>query len=114
MPPPARDAVRAEHPHQRQFRVLVPASADARHHIAALRFGKDIGHGILLARSSLECTRIPADRGCVHGTSRSASESPRVRIESTSRLFSPAAAGPADTAAVLYNPVFLKSLLPFS
>src|SRR5258705_8399146 len=63
MPPPARDAMRAKHSYQRQLRVLVPARADARHHIAALGFAKDIRHGILLTRSEPECTRIPMAHG---------------------------------------------------
>jgi len=80
MPPPARDAVRAKHSYQRQLRVLVPARADARHHVAALGFAEDIGHGILLTRSGPECTRIqrrpgsaliePESRNGVHRSKR--------------------------------------------
>src|SRR4030095_1955348 len=41
-PSQSRDAMRAEDAHQRQFRVLVPALADARHHVAALGLGEDV------------------------------------------------------------------------
>jgi len=46
---PSRDAVRAEHPHQRQLRPRVAPRPDARHHVAALGFGEDVRHAALLA-----------------------------------------------------------------
>ena len=58
MSSPAGDAVRAEDSYQGKLRVLVPAPTDARHHIAALRFGEHIRHGILLTTDGHRCTQI--------------------------------------------------------
>lgn len=44
LPPPAADLVRPQQPGQHHLRGLVPARADARHHLRTLRFGKDISH----------------------------------------------------------------------
>lgn len=44
---PAGDAVKSQQPqqpHQRQFRLAVPAPANARHHFAALGLGENVGH----------------------------------------------------------------------
>ena len=43
--PPARYAVRAKQSNKLQFGILVPARANARHHMRTLLFGKDISHG---------------------------------------------------------------------
>lgn len=43
--PPARDAVPPHQFRQRQFRVLVPASANPGHDIGAFRLGEDVWHG---------------------------------------------------------------------
>jgi hypothetical protein len=44
LPPPARDAVPPQDFHQRQFRVLVPAPPDPRHHLRPLRLREHISH----------------------------------------------------------------------
>lgn len=44
VPPPAGDAVRPEKCHHPQFRVPVPARADAGHHLTALGFGENVRH----------------------------------------------------------------------
>ena len=44
VPPPSADAMRSQQLRQRQFRVLVPAPANPRHHLGTLLFGKDISH----------------------------------------------------------------------
>ena len=44
LPPPPRDPIRPEHPHQRQFRVRIPARPDARHNVAALGLGEHVRH----------------------------------------------------------------------
>jgi hypothetical protein len=43
---PPGDALSAEELHQSNFRLLVSASTDARHHLRAFGFGEDIGHYI--------------------------------------------------------------------
>lgn len=45
--PPARDVVATEQFCQRQFRVLVPASSNPRHHLRSLGFGEDVGHATI-------------------------------------------------------------------
>ena len=48
LPPPAGDTLLSENPDQRQLRILVPARADARHHLAEPGRGENVGHEILL------------------------------------------------------------------
>ncbi len=47
--PPAGDAMPPEQPHQRQFRGLVPAPANPRHHFRPLRLGENVCHFLLTA-----------------------------------------------------------------
>jgi hypothetical protein len=47
MPPPAADAMPPHQHRQRQFRVLVPAPTNPRHHFRPLRLGKNVRHLIL-------------------------------------------------------------------
>jgi hypothetical protein len=47
LPPPAGDVMFPQQPGQHHFRGLVPARADARHHLRTLCFGKDIRHFFL-------------------------------------------------------------------
>jgi len=44
LPPPARDAMPPQQFRQRQFRILVAAPANPRHHLGTFGFGKDISH----------------------------------------------------------------------
>ncbi len=44
LPPPPRNFIPAQQPGQRQFRVLVPTRADARHHLRPLRLGENVSH----------------------------------------------------------------------
>lgn len=45
LPAPSGDALRTKHGAQPQLGVLVATRADAAHDLAALGFGKDVGHG---------------------------------------------------------------------
>lgn len=48
LPAPARQAMPPQQFRQRQFRGLVAARADARHHFRPLRLGEHVRHGIFL------------------------------------------------------------------
>ena len=61
-PPPAGDAVRAEHPNQSEFRILVSMPANPGHHFRTLGLGENVRHGILLTTDGHRCTRIPTER----------------------------------------------------
>ena len=58
MPPPPGDAMAPKEPHQGQFRVLVPARPDARHHLRPLRLGENVRHKLTTDKTG--CTRIKA------------------------------------------------------
>ena len=61
MPPPAGNSIRAQQPRQRQFRVLVPATANPRHHLETFCFGKDIRHK---DKALTRITPIAANSNC--------------------------------------------------
>jgi len=53
MAPPSGNALAAEEPHQGQFRLLVSATTDARHHLRPLGFGENVGYWKLDRSNSL-------------------------------------------------------------
>ncbi len=62
MPPPARDFVFAKNLYQREFRVLVPAPANPRHHFRPLRLGENVRHSSGI-KAHFESGQIPLATG---------------------------------------------------